>query len=541
MKAWLVPQSGTKSAKIPIEGRVFAVGRKEPAFESLSSEDLAILSKRHAQFFEEENQVYLVDLGSDQGSRVNGELLLDRPMCLQTGDVIAFGALEFRIDTGKAPPQEALNQTEFVSAEDDNTEVLEQDLEAATEAVSDGLTGTMAAQESTTDVDGSSTEVMNQQVPDDNTLVRSTDRATKNSDSGLSIQTPRPIAGQKHSSAGNESKPGSRRWWLAIVLLPIILAAAYALLRVQPSTDNDTQQSTAVRPASAAIAMVESALEQGETDTLPARLLALVRSHTTDTELQGLLDDATQYSELLNLLEDGALLGLATLRGKGPLATTLFEEAARSRIDPAMGTPALQQRLAQAAQAWSSGQLVAAINLLIQIPDNAFAAAMLNHYQSVVEDYETLNALSGSAAYPQAATTFYLGLNPLEDRFFWRRLAGDSETSQQSEFLTAAKQLEAAAALWASYQNNGRIDGRMRQGENISEAFRQRSHELREAATQLKAAAAAPSEMQGPSEPLFPALVNAEIEKQRVHLVTLQAFIPDAVLAEKLGMLNTEK
>ena len=124
MNALLIPLSGTKSAKIRIAGRVFAVGRKEPSFAGLSSEDSAVLSRRHAQFFEEEQRIYLVDLGSEQGTRVNGELLIDRPEQLRTGDVIAFGSLEFRIDTGKVPTEEARVQTEFVSVEDDNTEIL---------------------------------------------------------------------------------------------------------------------------------------------------------------------------------------------------------------------------------------------------------------------------------------------------------------------------------------------------------------------------------------------------------------------------------
>lgn len=94
----LEPESHPAADVIRIDENLFAVGRFEAPFAAYEAGAVAQLSRRHARIFIENGAAYAADLGSKNGTTVNGALLRDKPMRLQSGDVIGFGGkLAFRV------------------------------------------------------------------------------------------------------------------------------------------------------------------------------------------------------------------------------------------------------------------------------------------------------------------------------------------------------------------------------------------------------------------------------------------------------------
>ena len=94
----LKPISHPDLGDIRIEDDLFAVGRTEPPFDSYSAEITADLSRRHARIFSEYGDVYVADLGSKNGTTVNGVNLQQKIARLRDGDEICFGgALSYRV------------------------------------------------------------------------------------------------------------------------------------------------------------------------------------------------------------------------------------------------------------------------------------------------------------------------------------------------------------------------------------------------------------------------------------------------------------
>jgi pSer/pThr/pTyr-binding forkhead associated (FHA) protein len=94
----LEPESHPAAGVIRIDENLFAVGRFEAPFASYEADAVAQLSRRHARIFIENGAAYAADLGSKNGTTVNGALLRDKPMRLQSGDAIGFGGkLAFRV------------------------------------------------------------------------------------------------------------------------------------------------------------------------------------------------------------------------------------------------------------------------------------------------------------------------------------------------------------------------------------------------------------------------------------------------------------
>ena len=58
---------------ISISSSVFSIGRGEEPFSQTSSNDVNMLSRRHAKLFFENGHFYVVDLGSKNGTKLNGE------------------------------------------------------------------------------------------------------------------------------------------------------------------------------------------------------------------------------------------------------------------------------------------------------------------------------------------------------------------------------------------------------------------------------------------------------------------------------------
>ena len=96
----LEPESHPAAGVIRIDEDLFAIGRFEAPFASYETDAVAQLSRRHARIFIENGAAYAADLGSKNGTTVNGVMLREKPVRLQGGDVIGFGGkLAFRVRT----------------------------------------------------------------------------------------------------------------------------------------------------------------------------------------------------------------------------------------------------------------------------------------------------------------------------------------------------------------------------------------------------------------------------------------------------------
>jgi pSer/pThr/pTyr-binding forkhead associated (FHA) protein len=94
----LKPLSRPGLGEIRIDDAVLAIGRTEQPFASYGNDVLNMLSRRHARIFRKDGFVYLADLGSRNGTKVN-RVAVGRAHCkLRDGDEICFGgALTYRV------------------------------------------------------------------------------------------------------------------------------------------------------------------------------------------------------------------------------------------------------------------------------------------------------------------------------------------------------------------------------------------------------------------------------------------------------------
>jgi pSer/pThr/pTyr-binding forkhead associated (FHA) protein len=106
----LQPVSHPELDAIQIRDSLFAIGRTEAPFDSYPPELVADLSRRHARIFCEDGAVYLADLGSKNGTTVNGAAVKQAITTLHNGDQLGFGAaLSYRVqlEQGAVAPQGA--------------------------------------------------------------------------------------------------------------------------------------------------------------------------------------------------------------------------------------------------------------------------------------------------------------------------------------------------------------------------------------------------------------------------------------------------
>jgi pSer/pThr/pTyr-binding forkhead associated (FHA) protein len=106
----LEPVSHPELAPIQIHDTLFAIGRAEAPFDVYPPELSAELSRRHARLFCEHDAVYIADLGSTNGTRVNGVPVRTAIVPLHDGDEVGLGkVLRYRVhlEHGPAPPPHA--------------------------------------------------------------------------------------------------------------------------------------------------------------------------------------------------------------------------------------------------------------------------------------------------------------------------------------------------------------------------------------------------------------------------------------------------
>ncbi|MEC4723683.1 FHA domain-containing protein [Noviherbaspirillum sp. CPCC 100848] len=98
----LKPLSHAELADIRIRDNLFAVGRGEPPFVDYPAELVGDLSRRHARIFCEYGAAYIADLGSKNGTTVNGDDIRQKTRMLHDGDTVCFGReLSYRLQIGE--------------------------------------------------------------------------------------------------------------------------------------------------------------------------------------------------------------------------------------------------------------------------------------------------------------------------------------------------------------------------------------------------------------------------------------------------------
>lgn len=94
----LQPVSHPELGPISIDDDLFAIGRTEAPFASYPPAVVDALSRRHARIFSERGGFHIADLGSKNGTTVNGVAVRERPTRLRDGDEIRFGGeLAYRV------------------------------------------------------------------------------------------------------------------------------------------------------------------------------------------------------------------------------------------------------------------------------------------------------------------------------------------------------------------------------------------------------------------------------------------------------------
>ena len=101
----LKPLSHPELAEIGIEETLFPVGRNEPPFDGYPADAVSDLSRRHARIFCENGIIHIADMGSKNGTAVNGVDVRQKTARLQQGDELQFGrTLTFQVQLRSHAP-----------------------------------------------------------------------------------------------------------------------------------------------------------------------------------------------------------------------------------------------------------------------------------------------------------------------------------------------------------------------------------------------------------------------------------------------------
>ena len=99
MQVILKPMAHDELGEIIVKDDLFPIGRYETPFSGYDARYVEKLSRRHARIFEQDGAIYIADLGSLNGTTVNGVSVDTIPLRLQPGDEICFTAyLCYQID-----------------------------------------------------------------------------------------------------------------------------------------------------------------------------------------------------------------------------------------------------------------------------------------------------------------------------------------------------------------------------------------------------------------------------------------------------------
>lgn len=90
MNVTLKPVSHPALGEINIDETRFPIGRGIETFRSLKDQAVSRLSRRHARIFQDDGEVFIIDLGSQNGTQVNGQAVKEEAVRLLNADLINF-------------------------------------------------------------------------------------------------------------------------------------------------------------------------------------------------------------------------------------------------------------------------------------------------------------------------------------------------------------------------------------------------------------------------------------------------------------------
>ncbi|SDE21001.1 FHA domain-containing protein [Massilia sp. PDC64] len=104
----LEPLNHPELGPVAIDDGLFAIGRTEQPFAAYPPEIVADLSRRHARVFVEGGDAYIADLGSKNGTTVNGVAVRHGIVRLHDGDEVGLArVLAYRVRLQASPPAAA--------------------------------------------------------------------------------------------------------------------------------------------------------------------------------------------------------------------------------------------------------------------------------------------------------------------------------------------------------------------------------------------------------------------------------------------------
>ncbi len=90
-----------------IRDPLFPIGRDEEPFSKYESKLTANLSRRHARIFQEAGHIYVADVGSRNGTRLNQKPVEQQPVKIHQGDILSFaGKLDYQVEIIEPQPSD---------------------------------------------------------------------------------------------------------------------------------------------------------------------------------------------------------------------------------------------------------------------------------------------------------------------------------------------------------------------------------------------------------------------------------------------------
>ncbi|MEE9397218.1 MAG: FHA domain-containing protein [Methylococcales bacterium] len=134
----LIPLSHPELGDIVLGKESFLIGRETQPFLELANSIFKKLSRKHAQITVSADSISLSDLGSANGTTVNGKSISTQPTVLADGDKICFaGDILFRVKYGQCIDQDKTlfttssdiprDKTMFISSSDSYLDLLCED------------------------------------------------------------------------------------------------------------------------------------------------------------------------------------------------------------------------------------------------------------------------------------------------------------------------------------------------------------------------------------------------------------------------------
>lgn len=120
----LEPLNHPELGPVAIDDGLFAIGRTEPPFAGYPPDIVADLSRRHARLFVEGGDAYLADLGSKNGTTVNGVPVRQAIVRLHDGDEVGLArVLAYRVRLQATPPSTPVARLASLTLEPERPEL----------------------------------------------------------------------------------------------------------------------------------------------------------------------------------------------------------------------------------------------------------------------------------------------------------------------------------------------------------------------------------------------------------------------------------